>query len=364
MNFVNISPSRLGRIVRCPGSVTLCEKFPVLLEQEQEEARRGTLAHWLAVEYHNGSNINQWLGQSPINDQVVDREMINHVDHYVNNIITESGEFEFHLQIFDGEFKGFEGTADFLRYDSKLRRLTIKDLKYGFLKIAAYRNWQLLGYSFIWSKMYPSTPIEEIQLEIFQPRGTGKDGGHKIWKLTYQEAIDHYFHKIEQALRDCQFENATTRAGDHCHYCSAMLQCDTNLQTCLRIVNLGAVQHGQEPTNQQLSDQLKLFKFAKSMLDKRLKIVETVTFHRLQSGQQIPGYTLEYSSGHRKWNIAPEYAQVLGIPLKPSEIMSPAQAEKHGFHVDLVKKYTQKTKRIKLVEFNINRVEELLKDGN
>lgn len=355
----------MPRIVNCPGSVNLCRQFPELSEDEGEEARQGTLTHWLSQQkLSHGQDPWTFLNKAPINDQIVDREMIFHVLNYCEIIgKIGNGQVEQRYEIAKGEFAGFGGTPDFIFHALSLRKLIVIDLKYGFIPVSPERNWQLLSYVWLFCKTYPKLQINSIEFGIYQPRITTKGDAYKSWEFSFQHLQKfNYFQKIEEALRACQISTSITRAGDHCHYCSAMLQCNSNLATCLRIVNLGGMQYGQEPTGEQLSNQLELFRFASKILKRRLQVVEAVAEHRLKSGEQLPRYCLKSSKGNRYWDISPERAKRIGIPNKPSVLMTPKQAGDNGFSQDLISKFTKTKTVTRLIKFDIQKVEELLHD--
>ncbi len=364
--FKNISPSKMPRIVNCPGSVNLCSQFPELLDNDSNEvAKQGILASWLVKQkLVRGLNPWRYLNKTPINDQVVDREMAAHVLNYCE--IAEKigkGEVEQRYEIKSGPFVGFSGTPDFIFYDQFSASLTILDLKYGFVPISVFRNWQLLSYAWLFTEINPDKLLNNIELNIYQPRISTKEGILKVYSTDADECNSYLFPKIEDTLNSCQSSISITRSGDHCHNCSAMLQCNTNLETCLKIVNLGHVQHAEEPTGEQLSNQLKLFRFSSKILEKRLQVIESIAEHRLKSGEQLPGYCLTSSQGNRYWDVSKSRGERLGIPMQPSKFMTPKQAEINGFSQVLIDKYTKIKTSVKLTEFNIQKVEELLKNG-
>jgi len=369
--FTDISPSKMNRIVNCPGSVQLCRKFPKTLNNGNQSVNQSALAHWLVKQkVVNGLDFWRFLGKSPINDQIVDGEMITHVSNYYKLIerVSFAGfggipdlKISQQYKIETGNFAGFGGTPDFLHYNERTEELTIINLKYGFLPVTPYNNYQLLTYAWLFYKIHDSIPIQSVVLGIYQPRIPNRQGTYKTCKLSLKDIINYHISKIEKALRDCQLETSITRPGDHCHYCSAMLQCNSNLETCLRIVNLGGVQHGKDPTSQQLGSQLRLFEFASKMLTQRLKIIEAAAEYRLKKGESVEGYHLQSYNGNRYWNISDDRAKLLGIPVI-SKLMSPTQAEKSGFPQVLVDKYTRAKNMVKLTEINIDQVNERLKN--
>lgn len=366
--FTDISPSKMPRIVNCPGSVNLCRQFPELSDNNNDEvSKQGILAGWLAKQQLvRGLAPWRYLNKTPINDQIVDREMIAHILNYceiIEKIGIGGGKVEQQYEIKQGPFMGFSGTPDIIFYDPHRALLIILDLKYGFIPVSAFRNWQLLTYAWLFRKLNPDLPLQEIGLNIYQPRIQTRDGILKTFTTNIDNCNSYYFPTIENTLHSCQSLSSITTSGDHCHQCTAMLQCDTNLETCLRIVNLGNVQHGEEPTGEQLSSQLKLFRFASGILKKRLQVVESVAEHRLKSGEQLPGYCLTSSQGNRYWNISKSRGERIGIPMQPSKFVTPRQAELNGFSQILIDKHSDIKTSVKLVEFDIQKVEELLKNG-
>lgn len=377
--FTGISPSEMNRIVNCPGSVQLCKEFPKQLNNCNQSVNQSALVHWLIEQkIVNGLDFWRFLGKSPINDQIVDREMIGHVSDYyklIEKIVSEEidlGDFagsggvpdskiSQRYKIETGNFAGFGGAPDFLHYNERTEELTIINLKYGFLPVTPYNNYQLLTYAWLFHKIHDNILIQSVVLGIYQPRIPNKQGIYKVWKLSLEDIISYYVPNIERALRDSQLKTSITRPGDHCHYCDAMLQCNSNLETCLRIVNLGGVQHGANPTNQQLGSQLKLFKFASKTLTQRLKIVEAAVEYKLEKGEPVEGYHLKSYNGNRYWDISDERARLVGIPTT-SKLMNPRQAEQSGFPQVLVDKYAKPTRMVRLTEINIDQINERLEN--
>lgn len=354
----------MPRIVNCPGSVNICKRFPQLSTDIGEESKKGILAYWL-FEQISLHKIDPWkyLNKTPINDQIIDSEMINHINNFYKIIkIFGAGKIKQRLEILKGEFIGFGGTPCFIFYNKSLCKLIIIDLKYGFLPVSVFENWQLLSYGWIFCKTNPDLLIKSIEFGIYQPRMPTKDGIYKIWKISFSDIQKYeYFSKIQKTLRFYQSEYSIIRTGYHCHNCHAILQCDNNLQTCLKIVNLGSMQYGEEPTGEQLSSQLKLFQFAMKILKKRLQVIESVTQVRLESGKSVPGYHLEVSKGNRYWDVSPKRAKRIGIPEQISKLMTPRQAELEGFPANLIDKYTKIKTSFKLAETDIDQINERLK---
>lgn len=368
--FKDISPSKMPRIVNCPGSVNLCKRFPSLLNDSNDGARQGSLAHWLAKQnLSNGLGLWRFLDKNPINDQIVDREMIANISNYCNiirnvgtygsNSDTTIGGVEKRYEIKTGKFSGFGGTPDFIFYNNAIGKLTIIDLKYGFTSVKVSKNWQLLSYVWLFSKVFPKLSIKLIEFGVYQPRAVLQDNIYSTWKPTFTSLQRFYFPIIEKSLYDCQLLTSITKTGEHCYYCDAMPHCENNRKTCLKVIDLTQIQYGEEPTGEQLSDQLKLFKFGFGILKKRLQVIESVIEYKLEKGEHIPGYKLEFSNGRRYWDISDKKAKRIGIP-RISKLMTPKQAEDYGFPQELIDKYVKIRKSVKLVEVNMDEINQSL----
>ena len=368
--FTDISPNKMARIVNCPGSVNLCRKFSSLLPSDNDWARQGVLANWLAKQnLVNGLGCWRFLNKSPINDQIVDREMIVNISNYcqiIKNIVINSPISHTNVMVVEqrqeikkGEFAGFAGISDFMHYDAKTCRLTIIDLNYGFTHAKVLENWKLLSYVWLFINVHPYLHIDSVNLGIYQPRIVMQDGNYRTWDVTFGDLEKVYFPKIEESLRSCQSLTSTTKTGEHCYHCCAMIECENNLKTCLKVIDLTQVQSAKELTGGQLSDQLKLFRFGSGILKKRLQVIEATTEHRLKNGKHVPGYTLGMSNGNRYWDISDENAARIGIP-KTQKLMTPRQVEKDGFSQELFDKYVKIRRSIKLMEVNMDKISQQL----
>ncbi len=352
----------MPRIVNCPGSVAMGEKFPESSDGDHNAADQGTLAHWLATKKLT-QNVDPlvYLHKSPINQEIVDVEMVQHVNEYCE-FAKKIGEgwAEQRYEMGTGEFSGFGGTPDFIFYNRTTGTLTILDLKYGFIPVSALKNWQLLSYAWLFHKHFPEYEITTLTCWIYQPRGYSTGGITDMWSIWFRDALGEYFPAIENALRECVKPDAPTKTGDHCHYCTAMLQCSANLQSCLKIINVTGAQSGQEPTDGELAGQLKLLRSAAKTLKKRLSIVESTVEVRLRVGKPVPGYKLQFSHGNRYWDISPERASWVGIPTKPVGLMSPRQSEIAGMPREIIDKYTTVRTSVKVSEIDMLTITSLL----
>jgi len=127
--------------------------------------------------------------------------------------------------------------------------------------------------------------------------------------------------------------------------------------------DIDKMQAWREPSCEQLASQLKLLTSAFEILKRRLLVLESEVQVRLESGQYVPGYTLEFSDGNRYWNISLDRAMRIGVPKKVSSLMTPRQAEINGFPKELIDRYTEIKTSVKLTEVDIDQINDRLKNG-
>jgi len=248
--FTDIALSQMSRVINCPGSVNICRLFPKLSKNYGSVANQSILAHWLVGQILL-KNVDpyRYLNKAPINDndQIVTCEMLAHVIKYCDIIgLIGAGQIKQRYKFTAGEFVGFGGYPDFIFYNRDTQCLTVLGLKYGFVPILAFRNWELLSYAWLFYETNLKLnfhKINSIKIEIYQPRIQTRQWVRKVWEIPFAEAENEHWKKIQESLRLCKSNRLITRCGDHCQNCHALLQCQCNLETCLKIVNLSGVRY-------------------------------------------------------------------------------------------------------------------------
>lgn len=351
----DVSASMMSRLVPCPGSFKLSLDMPDV-QVSNQEAEKGTTAHWLAAKCMKlNMRPHFWLEKNPVNDQIVDIEMIEHVNEYINYIKSSYKGMLLDLTI---ERKlvtdDFEGTSDYLSYNQVDKKVTIVDLKYGYGIVEVFENWQLISYFWLWWMNNKNLPVDFVDFIIYQPRPYHPDGTIRKWTVHVDSLKVDYFPRITETLVEIHMSGAmTAAAGIHCLYCPAMLYCQANLETCLNMVTVTSIPCVNEPDNWMLGKQLEMFQYAQEILKQRITILQTIAESRLKQGQVIPGYGMVQSSGHRSWKISDEKAKSLGIPYEKPKIVSPRQAEIAGVSKSVIAKNVVTKTKMKFVKVNV-----------
>ena len=325
----SVGGSSAKRIMECPGSMLLCEKYP---SKSSEYAEEGTAGHE-AIDMilqgktrkdtdvigltFNGIVITEEFFDEAIAPSLeifdaLDKEL-GGIDYFNEQRVTFPG--------IDGAF----GTVDIV---GKARdRTVVLDWKLGRgVPVTAESNSQLLYYAYAAAHTKPTDQFFDrdrpIELFIVSPRVNDGEPMTR-WMTSYLQleafAID-LKHAVDKALEP----DAPFRLGPHCRFCNGKIGCPlyNNLATetlALTGPELAAQLAGRLP-----------YADAMIQLGKEMK---DMAHALLEQGQPIEGWKLVNGRAMRTW-ADPEktlkYLAKIGLPAADryvKKIVSPAQAE-------------------------------------
>lgn len=252
-DHAKFSPSKMQRIIACPGSVALESS---LLDKRNDYADEGTVAHDVAARcLRDGTEAVEWVGLAADvdgNGQVtwdnadgkfkVNESFAEAVQVYVDSVRRKAHGKTLLVEQRVGfsEAAGVPdqfGTSDCIIIDAENGVLTIGDLKFGMgVKVFAEGNEQMLTYAAAvletFGEILPE--IGSIELFISQPRLDHED----VWTCTVADVQNHArkmreaISKAECALAMYQDDKAVPelyfQAGDkQCKFCKAKAFCPT-----------------------------------------------------------------------------------------------------------------------------------------
>lgn len=189
-DHAKFSPSKMHRLIPCPGSFVLESQFE---DKRNDYADEGTVAHDVAAHcLRSGLDATGWVGLSadvdargnvsPKDDDSgkfkIDEEFAAHVQTYLDTVRRlANGKILLVEQRVDfSETVGVKnqfGTSDCIIIDTANRHLIVGDLKFGMgVKVFAERNAQMLTYAAAVLETFADTlpPIDKITMFISQPR--------------------------------------------------------------------------------------------------------------------------------------------------------------------------------------------------
>ncbi len=343
-----LSASGSSRWIGCPASVAM--EFGIK-DDPSEYAEEGTRAHKLAsdeLDYFAQCKT-RFIHQdeeSPL-AQCADTEMKTAVKLYIDYLkeIRSDESWLSHEQKvdFSNAVIGGRGTADAIMFNPMTEHLDVVDLKYGFTKVEAKDNTQLLLYaigavdmilnsSFERINSNYKTTIKIITLHIAQPRINNFD----TWTVSIEELQEWIKYFQIQSIKALTLKDQFNPSIDTCKYCNAKEYCPAlksfvdNMTTELK----------QKMDNQELfvvNDNKKITNdFIKEVLDnsalikKYLEFVENTAMERLICGEEIPGYKLVRTEGRRKINkdAEVELHDCYGDKIYKKQLLSLGELEK------------------------------------
>ncbi len=336
---MNLWFSNSHRWRHCGKSV---EPVNIPAQQDTSDTDEGVAFHWLMEQVLTGDahGPEDYLGEMAPNGIDITVEMVRHanVDYLLNFKRFDKDNFgvEKKAHIF-----GIRGRVDF--YSTHPTTLTVVDFKYGYRPVTVEDNWQLLLAAIsIWDEQ------SRIQMAIYSPRATPKQPWH--WWIIGPDELREYRDIIHQRVVELEMGDRREIAGAHCKYCRHAVTCAGLGQRIEDLMNTTDLK--------ELHDLQKLIKT-------RVAAIEADHFARLQMGQQIEGWTYDFSLGNRTLvlddvgTLEARLAEA-GVMLYEPKMKTPAQLEKEGMDVD---RFCHRTVLgAKLVPWNQKKVNELFKE--
>lgn len=324
-----ISPSGAERWFNCPASLWLSRNEP---DQPSEYAAEGTTAHALA-EYcfkFNRPAKNLIGGRTVVNAIIVDDEMADAIQHYVDTVngikstMTDVLVFDIEQRLDFSELldlstnintantgykpeKSF-GTADVVLLGDGW--LQVHDLKYGKgVRVSAENNKQLLIYALAAYYYYSlGCEINKISVHIHQPRLNH----YSEFTVTPEELFEFGKQLKERAgiayniyLNGPQTADDFCAGESQCRFCKAAGKCETLSNHVAETVNADfenldetCIQQVDTLDSEALSNKFRSIGLIKSWIT----AVESRVHSELQQGNPVPGFKLVIGrQGNRAW---------------------------------------------------------------
>lgn len=224
-----------------------------------------------------------------------------------------------------------QGTADLILIDDEVKKITVFDLKTGYLPVAAEGNSQLTLYAHMIANTY-SLNDYTYQLVVVQPRP-------RVYDASPETPInENYLPALIDAVKD-DIDNEKLNAGAHCRYCVAKMYCP-ELQKQFKYMHspefAGRVHNGPETWQ----DVVRYEKVFKTMFDDAKRAM--TSFFDMAQGTGRENLTenirVVQKNVRRAWlpGIDPaEFAKTMKLPkskITESKIKSPTQLMKEGLN--------------------------------
>jgi len=328
------SPSKLSRIIACPGSVNLIANL--LLEKKIGQsissvyAQKGTDLHAIFVDYYSNARHKSYIEGL----DVVDRVMIMDCADYLDMIIKGFGHNNFDLtlevkvNLSEWGLAEVYGTVDVKLLELMTRHLHIIDWKFGSgIIVYAKDNPQLLAYT-AGGVGWP-TYIKECTMHIFQPAidhiSVAKTTSEDLFKWTHWD--------LSKAIIEatCMKEQRFNPGIEQCRWCEAKNHCRTRMDFVQEHAAKLFAAKEILATCPEPKELVELLKMA-PLVEKTIKDIKAFITQELQLGKEYSGMKLVRGRANRKWKSEKDATQWLAKNTKieelfTSKLRSPSQLE-------------------------------------
>ena len=334
MEHSNYSPSRLSRIIKCPGSVGLIDSLEIanVIAFSKDApvssyAAHGTMLHEILEKSHKDKYV---LNGLDVDDRFLITECLDYLaflyksfGHTNYLIMSES-----RVSLDKWGIPDVWGTLDYRILDPIKRHIDIIDWKFGAgVPVYAKENPQLLAYA-AGAVGWPTT-IQSVTLHIVQPAIENLS----TWDLTTTELYNWVHGTLALAINKCSDDSTEFNPGvEQCRWCEAKNHCRTRFAFAQEgAIKLFAAQASLAtcPTPEEL---IGLIKQA-SLVEKAIKDIILYAQNEMLKGVEFPGLKLVQGRSNRAWinerqTIAwlSKYTDI--EELYNSKIKSPSQVEK------------------------------------
>lgn len=347
-----LPPSSADRWYQCARSPSLEAAFPE--DEESEEAREGTAAHWYLSEALQGRT--HPVGTIAENGVPVTAEMIEHVTPLVEHVLYTQSQTDAELHVEQrvsmalGVHPDNWGTCDAFLYEPATRTIYIWDFKYGYGYVDHIRNWQMIDYAQGVLEYYGLAPgAASVSMTIYQPRCYHRGEPLRTWTITGEEhrALINDLHQRAKLVSP----NAAATTGPACKNCKGRVACEANQRMVGSALDVTLRTTSEPLTGRALGAEYATLIEAEERIKARRVGLEAA----IKSNPAGTGWVPEQGYGRDKWT-APveqvvELGEMFGVDLKkPTEVITPVQARKLGVDAEVIKAYSVKPRgEVKLV---------------
>lgn len=326
----SVGGSSAKRIMECPGSMLLCEKYP---SKSSEFAEEGTAGHEAIDMILQGKTQKDTdvIGLT-FNKIVITEEFFHEAIEPALDIFDaldkELGGIEFFNEqrvVFPG-IDGAFGTVDIV---GKSRdRTVVLDWKLGKgVPVSAEENQQLLYYAYAAAHTEPTSQFFDrdrpIELFIVSPRMNEGEPMTR-WMTSYLQ-LDAFAIDLKHAVDRALEPDPPFKLGAWCKFCSGKIGCPLYNNMANETLALSP-----EELSAQLADRLP---YADALIDMGTRLKD-MAHALLEQGQPVRGYKLVNKRATRNWadeERTVKYFAKIGLPAAErhvKKLISPAQAEK------------------------------------
>lgn len=351
-----LAPSSADIWVNCPGSVTLSEQFPELLENPA--APEGTAAHWVA--YSMLSTHTPQVGEIAPNGIAVTQEMLDGALLYYNHafkLVNPHGSMKTRVRsetrvYMPSIHPEMSGTPDAVIDISDLTgEIHILDFKFGHLEVSP-TSYQLKGYlRGILDELKIDGHAEQylrVYLHVVQPRCYTADGPIRTYATTAGD-LRADWNLMRAAAHEALGPNPGFKVGEHCRYCKGRRACEALKRATADVMDKAEYAPPVELPADQLGLELFFARRSAELLKARITGLEEQAEANLRAGKSVEGWCMQSGRSKTIWAVPLDevhaMGDMMGVELRVVDAPTPKQAEalfkKRGIDSAVIDAYSE-----------------------
>ncbi len=312
----------------CAASVPLQRAHPD--DDDTEDARFGTCAHWVCAEYLLGGELMPVGSVCPDGGVAVTGDMHEWATVFralVTADVQAPDVIEVERYLHTGVVPMVSGTPDAIVVSRSRKYVAVWDFKSGFAHVDAFENPQLLGYLCEVIQYYGLDSTWKFDLGVYQPRyGSGEP---RVWSPSW-EFILQWLERARRAALDTIFPEPLATVNRGCKFCSARAHCGTLQMAAYDAAAMTTRAIDQTLTPHALGLELARLESLQSALNARIDGLREQALSEIKSGKRVTHYHAGTPRANLKWDdpqTIPLLETFFATQLyKPREPVTPTQA--------------------------------------
>jgi hypothetical protein len=312
-------------------------------QDESDEAREGTAAHWVAQAAVLGFPVPP-VDAIAANGVVVDQAMIDGATVYAEYIRSVLGHVPARVEqrtAPGGIHPKCWGTPD--ADDTDNGTLHIFDYKYGHRHVEAFENPQLTCYAA--DRLHASglPAIAYVMFHIIQPRCFHADGPISSWNCPVGKLYDMIAHLQSCAAAAIRPDAPLVATPGNCRDCDARTRCPAAQAAAIDAAEFSRAAVPFDLSNAEAARFLSMVRQAQGRLDAMATGLEEQLLQALRSGRFVSGWQLTQTRSREQWRVPVEHVismgRALGKDLGKLDAVTPSQARKLGIDETVISAY-------------------------
>ncbi len=358
---VPLQPSSAHRWVECPGSVQAERQYP---DRFNPSVNDSIASQWVADEvlrsYRSDTVVmpSDFEGAESPNGVIITEELIDGAEMYVNDVLAicqKDGLLSkmkiCHPVKIDRVHADNRGVIPCMIWAPG--RLIVWMFSMRRIAVENHRNWELIEYAIgALDEVTGGNGLADqnivIEMRVVQPRAFHIDGPARDWRLK-GDNLRGFANQLRMAAEESQQDDPPTQAGHHCRDCTARRGCATLQNACAVVTEVVEVLQLHDLSPADTAVELRYLRKSQTLLNERLKGLESQALEQAKAGTMIPGFGIGYGRGSIKW-IGTDaevvaMGELMGVDLrKPETPCTPTQAKKKNLDEAVINSYSQKHK--------------------